>query len=178
MAKQQVLTILEMLRGIPLLKFGGHNIRLRVAEPGIEVEPSTMGVYSGQTGEIVIDPRLTDAMLVKVLLHEVVHAAIDTQSIVLPDAVDEATTRVITAGLFNVLMDNPRLTGLLMVTCSLLQMERERSVETPHATTTSAEGPAPDRKGRQPRKKKTRAADDHYLGFRQRGAQNRTPDPD
>lgn len=172
MAKQQLSprTLIEQLGSLIV---GGHRVTVHVKDVGIDVDPSTMGVYSPLTTEITLDGRLPDALLVKVLLHEVIHAAIDTQSIILPDEVEEKTVRVITAGLFATLMANPRLAGVLMIMAALTQGETARTEEA-RGTTNSPE-PDAEVARRQPRKKKAHSADDHHLGFRARATQSDPP---
>lgn len=116
--------IRDIIKDMSPLTLGGHPITLRICEQGIETDPSTWGVYSPTTAEIILDNRQTDSCMASTLLHEVIHAAIETQGVVLPNAVEEQTVRVITSGIFSAFMANPRLLGIFAIVS--VNAERER----------------------------------------------------
>lgn len=124
MRNAKAVNIRDLIASMSPMSIGGHPITVNICEQGIETDPTTWGLYSPTTGQIILDHRQTDSCLASTLLHEVLHAAIETQGIVLPPGVEEHVVRVITNGLFQVFMANPKLIGILAIMCSQNELAR------------------------------------------------------
>lgn len=118
--------VAALIASLTPLNICGHPIDLEIATPNPECEPTNWGLYSPIAGKIVLEARQTDSSLVATLLHEMLHAAIDTQGIVMPDALEEQVVRIITNGLFQLLMSNPRVLGVLSICATLNGMAHEK----------------------------------------------------
>lgn len=118
--------VAALIASLNPLNICGHPIELEIARTNSEGEPTNWGLYNPVNGKIVLEPRQTDSSLVATLLHEMLHAAIDTQGVVMPDQLEEQVVRIITNGLFQLLMSNPRVLGVLAVCASINGMAHEK----------------------------------------------------
>jgi hypothetical protein len=85
----------------------------RKAVRAIHPDGSASGGTDSESATIAIDPGKSEGYNRTVLIHEILHACLQTADINLSDKVEENVVRALTPTLLSTLRDNPRLVGYL-----------------------------------------------------------------